>query len=553
MRQEPTDVLIVGSGAGGSTLAYALTARGASVRILEKGSDHRLPDFLHKDEIKFARRNFFVPYPSDEPHMVRVGDEAVFRRSSEGWIANVVGGGTTHMGGFLLRLHPNDLLGRSKLGVPSGSTVEDWPLDFAELEVWYDRVEALLGVSGRAGDNPFEGPRSNPFPLPPLLEHPLAKPLEATAKKLGWHPFTTPRAVLSQPFDGRSSCSYSGFCGSYGCDTGAKGSVIYTVLPKAEATGKCQLVPNTMAAEILVDEKGRAKGVRSIDRDANERVDLARVVVLSASSVESARLLLASKSSLFPDGLANGSGLVGRNLTFSSFASVFADFHVGGKAKLSGLDNPLPWIGRSVQDFYEKSSKFSHRKGGTLRFDLIHPNPIFRAEHVAFAGADPLFGRELKAALAAHFHGMKTAECEVFAEFLPNPDTLVSLDPEVRDKFGLPVARIQVRQHPETVAATGALADKAAELFDAMQADSVRTETRSGITWVLQHGTCRFGRDPQTSVLDPNCRAHDVPNLFVVDGSFMPTSGGVPTTLTIQANALRVGEHLAGALVKKDL
>ncbi|MBI4815070.1 MAG: GMC family oxidoreductase [Deltaproteobacteria bacterium] len=547
------DVLIVGSGAGGATLAWSLASRGISVRILEKGADFRLPDYLDKDELKFARRNFFVPYPSDEPHMVRVGDEPSFRRSSEGWIANVVGGGTTHMGGFFMRLHESDFLGRSKLGAPDGSTVEDWPITYAELEPYYDQVERLIGVSGKAGENPFDGPRSGPFPLPPLAEHPLARALDASAKKLGWHPFTTPRAVLSQPFDGRSSCSYSGFCGSFGCDTGAKSSVIYTFLPKAEATGKLELVPSTMAAEVLVDAAGRATGVRSLTRAGKERVDRARAVVLSCTSVESARLLLASKSALFPNGLANGSGLVGKNLSFSSFGSVFADFRFDGKAKLTGLDMKLPWLGRSVQDFYERSKRFSQRKGGTLRFDLLHPNPIFRAEHVALGDGQVRFGQGLKEALYTHFRESRTAEAEIFSEFLPNPDTFVSLDPEVKDRYGLPVARIQVRPHPDSVTATRALVDRSVELFEAMKADVIRVGARDGVTWVLQHGTCRFGRDPKTSVLDRSCRTHEVPNLYVVDGSFMPTSGGVPTTLTLQANALRVGDSIREAFIQKEL
>jgi choline dehydrogenase-like flavoprotein len=193
-------------------------------------------------------------------------------------------------------------------------------------------------------------------------------------------------------------------------------------------------------------------------------------------------------------------------------------------------------------------------KGGTLRFDLYPKSPIFRAGQVAkLLGPQPRWGLALKNELRRHFHDLRTLECEVFGEYLPSAKTYLELDGAVKDRYGLPVAKLTVRHPKEDVTRAAFLADRAKELFHAMGADEVRSGAIAAATFVLQHGTCRFGKDPKSSVLDASCRAHDVRNLYVADGSFMPTSGGVPTTLTIQANALRVASRIKDAFVRKDL
>ncbi len=276
---------------------------------------------------------------------------------------------------------------------------------------------------------------------------------------------------------------------------------------------------------------------------------------VSCSSIESARLLLMSKSKLFPDGLANGAGQVGRNLIFSTFAGVEADFHkTGGAKNFPGFDSPLPFLGRSLQDFY-MLKKGPGPKGGTLRFDMEPKPPIYRAGQVA-TRTEPdrvIWGQKLKDALRHHFRENRSMEAEIFAEFTASKHTYVELDPSVKDKYGLPVVRMNVRLFEQDVRVARYLQDRAVELFEAMGADRVSRGMAGAATYVLQHGTCRFGKDPKTSVLDVNCRAHEVKNLYVVDGSFMPTSGGVPTTLTIQANALRVAEKIRDAFTKKEI
>ncbi|HEY3358307.1 MAG TPA: GMC family oxidoreductase [Polyangia bacterium] len=550
--REEVDVLVVGSGGGGGTLACALAEAGARVLVLEKGPHYSLYDFTH-DELAICRRNFFVPYVSDEPHLVRRNGER-HQRTNDGWISCCVGGGTVHMSGFFFRLHRDDLQQRTRLGAPAGSTVEDWPIPYEELARWYDRAEILIGVSGQAGENPFDEPRAGAFPLPPLLAHPAGRRLADAARGLGWHPFTTPRAVLSDAYDGRPPCNYCGFCGSYGCENGSKSSVLSTFIPRALKTGRCRLRAQAMVREITVDENGRARGAVYQDRAGGLHEVRARAVVVACSAIESARLLLLSRSSRFPQGLANSSGLVGKNLSFSLFAAVEADFRRDGGAKsVPVFDGALPWLGVAVQDFYRLPAAAGGHKGGTLRFDFVHPNPIYNAEHVAKHTDPPLFGQALKDRLRRHFRDTRTLECEIFAEYLPSAETFVELDPDARDRYGLPAARVSVAHHPTDVPVARFLAERAQELFRAMGADEVRVAAALGTTFVLQHGTCRFGVDPARSVLDPTCRAHDVPNLYVVDGSFMPTSGGVPTTLTIQANALRVADALAGRLTRREL
>jgi len=547
------DVLVVGSGAGGATVAHALARAGADVMVVEKGPFYALSDF-RRDELAVCRRDFFVPFVSDEPILMRHAEQGPFHKTNEGWTACCVGGGTVHMSGFFYRLHDVDFRPRSELGAVEGAEVVDWPIGYDDLAPYYDRAEALLGVSGQAGQNPFDAPRAHPYPLPPLLDHPAAQHLDRALDGLGWHPFNTPRGVLSRAYDGRPPCTYSGFCGSYGCETAAKSSALATFIPKAIATGRCRVIPEHMVGELMVDPEGVLRGARVVDREGRSTRIGARVVCLAAGAIQSARLLLNSRSARFPNGVANGADQVGRHLVFSSFSHVEAEFlREGGGKAVAGFDDPMPWLGRSLQDFYTFEREGGRRKGGTIRFDFVHPNPIYNAEKVAVRHGRVRWGAELKRALRRRFREGRTMEAEIFGEFLPNPATRVEVDAKIRDRFGVPVARVTLAQHPRDREVAGFLADRATEAFRAMGADQIDALTSHGATYVLQGGTCRFGDDPASSVLDRTCRAHEVDNLYVVDGSFMPSSGGVPITLTIHANALRVADVIAGRLEQREL
>lgn len=543
---DPVDVCIIGSGAGGGPMALQLAKAGFKVVVLEKGKHHKRDEFVH-DEILMSRRNFFVPYPWDEPHLLRKG-EAPYERSNEAWTSNVVGGGTVHMSGFFWRMHPMDFKLRSTLGNVKGANLADWPISYDDMAPWYDLAEKLVGVSGKATSHPFAPPRKADFPTPPLNEHPISKEIDRVGKAMGWHPFPTPRGITSRPMGNRGGCSYCALCGSYGCEMGAKGSSLEAFLPGAVATGKCELRPESMAVEIEVDPKSKkATRVVYLDAQGQKQSQEAKVIVVSCTAVESARLLLNSRSGAFAQGLANGNGLVGKNLLFSSFGEARANFSVSKrKQKWPWLGDPAPFVQRSFADFYlMPDESFGFRKGGILSFLWRHPNPIFAAIKIAGTGGpDAIFGKKLKDALR-EYKDTKTLQFETFGEFFATDGTYVAVDDHVKDKHGLPVAAITINRHPHDLAQVKFLVERGMEVLQALEPDEVEFIGNQGETKILQGGTCRMGKDPATSVLDATCRSHEVPNLYVVDGSFMPTSSGASFTLTIMANALRVGDHLA--------
>ncbi len=549
MAKESVDVCIIGSGAGGAPLALELGRAGFKVVVLEKGAWYQQTDFVH-DEIMNSRRNFFMPLPWDEPHLWRTEGQP-YQRTNEAWTANCVGGGTVHMSGFFYRLKPVDFRMKSELGAPKGSNVVDWPITYKDLEPYYDKAEAEMGVSGNAVPHPFLEPRKGNYPLPPLAEHPVAAEIDKAAKSLGWHAIPTARGILSQPYRGRDACVYCALCGSYGCEHGAKSSMAASLIPAALATGKVELRPKCMAKEITVDEKGLAKSVIYIDADGVTQEQPARVIVSSCTAVESARLLLNSKSTRFPNGLGNDNGLVGKNLLFSSFGQSKATFSVKKRGdELPWLKANMPFINRSLQDFYVlPDDRFGFRKGGTLGFMWAHPNPIFAAVGLAKKGEKGVFGKELKDRMRT-YRDSRILEFEIYGEFLSNDFTYVGVDSTVKDKFGLPVAAISIKRHELDLKMTQFLVERGEEVLQAMKPDRVDRVGTAGETTILQGGTCRFGKDPKTSVLDADCRSHSVKNLYVVDGSFLPTSGGVPLTLTIAANSFRVADRLVATLKK---
>ncbi len=538
------DVVVVGSGAGGAPMALQLGRAGFKVVLLEKGPRYTEADFTH-DEIAISRRNFFMPLPWDEPHLWRVGQTGKFSRTNHAWTANCVGGGTVHMSGFFYRLKPVDFRLKSMLGAPPGSTVVDWPIRYEDLLPYYEQVEEEIGVSGVVTDHPWAEPRRKPYPLPPLDEHPIAKEIDRAGRKIGVHPYPTARAIASRPYRGRAGCAYCPLCGSYGCEVGAKSSTHSTLIPLALATGNVELRPRCMARTVEVSSDGRARSVVYLDESGVLQEQPARIVVVSCTAVESARLLLNSRSARWPKGLANDSGLVGKNLSFSGFGRSRASFRISKrKQSWPWLDDPAPFVQRSLSDHYvlPASTKLGSRKGGAIGFLWEHPAPISQAIVLAQGGRGA-FGKELKERFRV-FRDSKVLQFETYAEWLPTAGTYVTVDDSVLDRYGLPVAAITIDRHPADLPVTRYLIDRGEELLRAMEPDAVWRVTEAGETTILQHGTCRFGNDPASSVLDRDCRAHTVPNLYVVDGSFMPTSGGNPNTLTIMANAYRVADRL---------
>jgi choline dehydrogenase-like flavoprotein len=538
------DVCVVGSGAGGAPVAWECARAGMSVVVLEKGPRYQARDFVPHDEILHCRRDFFVPFERDEPHLLARDGAATAARTRFGWTAACVGGGTMHMTGLFFRLRPEDMRLRAALGAPEGADVADWPVAYEALAPFYEEVEDYLGLSGADDELPAEWRRGRAFPLGPVVAHPLKNVLMDAARAQGLHPFTTPRAILGAPYRGRAGCTYCHFCGSYGCEVDAKSSALVTWLRDAEATGHCEVRARAMAARIETDADGRARRVVYLT-PGGERVQPARVVVVACTAVESARLLLNSASAAHPHGLANESGLVGRHLTFSTGGTVRGVFrYARSPVPEAVLRSPGMFVDASFQDAYvARGAGLPYPKAGTVQLNLMHTNPIYHALEVALETSPPRFGKALKDALRDRVRGGRTIEAESFCEFLPNAGTRVTVDASVADRFGLPAARIDLRHHPADLAASRHLQSLAEKVLRAAGADPV-VVLHPGEADYLQHGTCRFGEDPAASVLDPNCRAHETKNLFVTDASFMPTSGGVPPTLTIMANAVRVARFL---------
>ena len=534
------DVLILGSGAGGGPLALTLARAGLDVLVVEKGKRHARQDYSH-DEVEVLRRSFFTPKLAEEPHTVVTRKSTEPQLTNLGWIATCVGGGTVHMGGYLYRFHPDDFRMRSRFG--DFEDLADWPYEYDELEPYYCRAEHEVGVAGVGGATPFEGPRSRPYPLPPLDAHPVAESLEAVCRAKGLSPFPTPRSINSRPYQGRPVCEYCDRCASFGCPVGAKGSSQEALIDRAEATGNCTILPEAMVREVTVGVDGRATGCVYLDTEGAEHRVEAKIVCVCCSAIESARLLLLSKSSRFPAGLANGNGRVGRHLQFHSVSLGVGRFH-RDRHPDKALDDPHPFLGRSVMDHYFLPEGISPlAKGGVLRFSMGGSYPIDDAQFAASRGSEILWGMALKERIR-QIKDYRTIHFEVFHDYIPNRHTLVELDDTVKDKWGLPVARIHLDPHEHHKVAGHWLTQRAFEILRDLGADELAASQVGGTSAYLVHGTCRAGVDPATSVLDPYCQTHEVPNLFVVDGSFMPTSGGASPTLTILANSFRTADHI---------
>lgn len=535
---EEVDFVIIGSGAAGGVLAKELSVAGFSVVVLEQGLYRTNGDFTH-DEWDVFFQNEMTNHPSwNDPQTFRhsMDDEASVAPSLPPAIyARTVGGSSVHFSANFWRFRPIDFKEKSLLGDIPGTGFDDWPLTYEELEPYYTKVDWQIGVSGAVG--PFDPPRSKPYPMPPLPIKSSGVILEKGARALGLHPQPAPLAILSQPFNGRAPCMHCGFCMAFGCEVGAKSSTLVSMIPLAEATGNCEIRPLSTVNRISTDKNGRVDKVVYMDASGTEHAQRAKAVIVSANGAETPRLLLMSESAAHPDGLANGSGLVGKYLMGNAHSETAAWF-----------DQPLNdyksvQASRIVHDFYESDPDRGFYGGGGIDArSLLDATPIMHA----FLGTPPdipTWGAEFKQFVEHSFTRKMTLLGS--ATSLPLETNNISLDPEVKDDKGRPALRITYRDHDDDLAIASFLQDRSAEILEAAGAERIWKKDVVPTT-LLAHllGTCRMGDDPQRSVVDRYHRSHEVPNLFVCDGSNFVTSGRGQPTMTIQALAFRAAEHI---------
>ena len=520
------DICIVGSGAGGSPIAYELANAGYKVVVLEKGKYYREAD-IDKDEIAVSRRNKFTPDLKDEFHIVN-GE-----RGWNFWNGSMVGGSSNLMSGYFHRMKPNDFKLRSVYGDIKGANVVDWALTYEELEPYYDKVERVIGVSGEVKKHKFLEPRSSTnFPYPKLQETKVTTWFDKACESLDIEYFPTPRAILSIPALDRNSCAYSNFCGSYACATGAKGSA------RAALLQKCDAKVITEAFVYKMDSTAsRVTKVHYYDKDKISHSIEAKIFVLSAQAIETSRLLLNSKNKYFKKGLANNSGQVGKNLIFSAGGV--------GEGRLDVKDlEPGLFFNRSLAEYeFEKDSK--KYKGGTTDFLYEHANIITRAIKEFYDdNGNILWGKELQDKMQKSLTTTKVLTFEVFNDWLPTDKCNVSVAEKVKDKYGISVASINLYSHPQDIMVGEHLAKQGEKILREMGAREISVNISDSPPPNLVAGGCRFGLDAKTSVLDKNCKAHELENLYVSDASFIPTGGSVPYTWTIYANSFRVADAI---------
>jgi len=538
--REEVDFAIIGSGSAGGILAKELSTAGFSVVVLEQGPYRKASDFTH-DELSVLVRGELHGGES-EVHGQTFRDDAsktaVRPMRSPIRYARTVGGSSVHFTANFWRLRPVDFKERSLLGPISGTNFADWPITYEELEPYYTKVDWEIGVSGAPG--PFDAPRSKPFPMPPMPIKSSGVLLERGAAKLGLHAQHEPHAILSQPHNGRAGCISCGYCMFYGCEAGAKSSTLAAMIPLAEASGNCEIRPDATVIRIDTDANGRASQVVYLDPNGVEQAQKAKAVVLSANGAESARLLLMSASTQNPDGLANSSGFVGRNLMHNCHAVANGVF-----------EEPLNdykgvQVSRIIHDFYETDEQRGFYGGGGIDArPLFSATPIFHT----MAGLDPdipRWGAKFKDTMAHDFTRQMSVVGSTTSLALDRNN--ITLDPESTDAWGRPAIRETYRDHPDDLAMAAFLRERAAELLDAAGATKswrLPVTPTTGGEHLL--GTCRMGDNPATSVVDSTHRSHDVPNLFICDGGSMVTSGRGQPTMTIMALAFRAADHIKAA------
>ena len=511
-------VVIVGSGAGGGTLANELARKGIDVVVLEAGPRFKLADFRNDERAAFDMFTW-------KDKRIVTGESRLARAYPEfpTWICKTVGGSTVHWAGQSLRFRAHEFEPRTTYGAIDGASLIDWPLGLDEMAPFYARAEDKMGVSGRGGRAALPG--NNNY-----------KVFALGAKRMGYRDYgVSHMAINSAPYEGRNACDQIGFC-MQGCASGAKWSTLYTEIPKAEATGRCEIRPRSMVLQILHDPRGRVSGVLYADGEDGQHVQKARAVCLAGNAIETPRLLLNSAGRAFPDGLANSSGEVGKNYVRNAQGYVYGLFerpvHMHRGVVAAGI----------VRD------ESHHDPSRGFAAGLIMTTCGVGLGNYA-AGLDSRAWGRAYAATLEHYE--RTAGIWVAGEDMPMAKNGVTLHPTARDRFGLPVPVVNIDEHPNDLAMINYALKKATNLLAA--AGARRTIETPPVPASHNLGTCRMSASADTGVVDRRGQSHDIANLFISDGSQFASSFVGNPTLTIVALAIRQAEHIAEAMARGDL
>ena len=503
-------VVIIGTGAGGGVLANELAQKGIKVVSLEAGGRYMPEDYINDEWESFGQLAWTDPRTTSGTWRVAKDFAGL-----PAWIVKAVGGTTVHWAGASIRFQEHEWKAKTTYGNVQGANLLDWPIDAAEMEPWYEKAETKLGVT-RTGNRPGL-PGSNNY-----------KVFEKGALALGYKEVNTGRmAINSEDYDERVPCQQTGFC-FQGCKWGAKWSAAYTDIPRGEATGNLEVRDNCQAARILHDDTGKVTGIEYFDKDGNLQMQKARVVCVAGNSFESPRLLLNSASAMFPDGLANSSGQVGRNYMRHMTGSVYGVF-----------DKPVRmWRGTTMAGIIQDEARHDPSRGfvGGFEFETLSLGLPFMAAFLDPGG----WGREFTTALDSYEN---MAGMWIVGEDMPQETNRVTLNHEVKDKFGLPVADVHFDDHQNDRAMRAYAYKQGAAIYDAVGA----TRTLPTPPYPSTHnlGTNRMSENARDGVVNRWGRTHDIANLFISDGSQFTTGAAENPTLTIVALAIRQADHIA--------
>ncbi len=509
---EPT-VVIIGSGAGGGTLAHELTAAGVPCVLLEAGPHLTQADWVNNEWEAFGQMAWLDGRTTSGSWRV-----ATDFANLPAWIVKAVGGTTTHWAGATPRFLDYEFRAATTYGHVDGATLLDWPITLEEMAPYYDRAETSMGSTHRHG-------------RPPLPANNNYKVFAGGADKVGYKRYATgPYATNAEPYDGRPASNQDGF-NFQGDKGGSKWSTLFREIPRALATGLLDLRPDSHAAQITHDATGRVDAVVYIDKDGALHRQAARAVCVAGNSIESPRLLLQSASSMFPDGLANSSGQVGRNYMRHLTGSMYARF-----------DQPVHmYRGETMAGIIADEVRHNPARGfvGGYYMETLSLGPAFLASFIEPGS----WGREFTDLMDAYEN---TAGMWIVGEDMPQATNRVTLSTSGVDQWGLPMAHVHFDDHANDVAMRTYAYEHAEALYESVGAVGCHRTPPYPSTHNL--GTCRMSEKPADGVVDRWGRAHDVPNLFVSDGSVFTTGASANPTLTIVALAIRQAEYLADQL-----